>query len=85
MFEVYNNFDFVHTNYAFRLIKGRYVTARLKYVKKDYIQSRIDFSKGNVKQTWRHLNILMSRNSKSSEITSVKSGDIDISDPNVKR
>ena len=58
-----------------------YVTARLKYVKKWYFQSRIDFSKGNVKQTWRHLNILMSRNSKSSDIASFKSGDIDISDP----
>ena len=34
-----------------------------------------------MKQTWRHLNILMSRNSKSSDIASVKSGDIDISDP----
>ena len=58
-----------------------YVTARLKYVKKEYVQSRIDFSKGSVKQTWIHLNMLMSRNSKSSDIASVKSGDIDISDP----
>ena len=65
---------------SYRKIRN-YVIAKLKYMKKEYFQSRIEFSRGKVKQTWNHLNRLMSRNKKSSEISNVICGDIDIFDP----
>ena len=62
---------------SYRKIRN-YVIAKLKYMKKEYFQSRIEFSRGKVKQTWNHLNRLMSRNKKSSEISNVICEDIDI-------
>ena len=50
-------------------------------LKREHFSSKIELNKGNIKETWRTINQLVNKRSKTTEISTIREGDRVISDP----
>ena len=50
-------------------------------LKREHFSSKIELNKGNIKETWKTINQLVNKRSKTTEISTIREGDRVISDP----